>query len=94
MGLSLAVRGADRVYRWAGDEFAIVFPNTTAAEGRPGRRARPRCTIAASSTTSQGEPLLVSYGVAQLSDGDPVDLIDVADEALLAYKSARPPLPN
>lgn len=93
MGLTLAVRGADRVYRWAGDEFALVFPDTTASEAALVAE-RARRTIAASSTTSQGEPLLVSYGVAQLSDGDPVDLIDAADEALLAYKGARPPLPN
>jgi diguanylate cyclase (GGDEF)-like protein len=93
MGLAMAVRGADRVYRWAGDEFAIVFPDTTAGEAALVAE-RARRTIAASSTTSHGEPLLVSYGVAQLADGDPVDLIDVADEALMAYKSARPPLPN
>ena len=87
------MRGADRVYRWAGDEFAIVFPDTTAGEAALVAE-RARRTIAASSNTSQGEPLLVSYGVAQLTDGDPVELIDAADEALMAYKSARPPLRN
>src|SRR3954468_18415777 len=30
--LQLGVRGSDRAYRWAGDEFAVLFPNTTAAE--------------------------------------------------------------
>jgi diguanylate cyclase (GGDEF)-like protein len=93
IGLTMAVRGADRVYRWAGDEFAVVFPDTTAAEAAlVAERARHQ--IAASSNTSQGEPLLISYGVAQLTEGDPLDLVDVADEALLAYKSARPPLRN
>jgi diguanylate cyclase (GGDEF)-like protein len=93
IGLTMAVRGADRVYRWAGDEFAVVFPDTTAGEAAlVAERARRQ--IAASANTSLGEPLLISYGVAQLMEGDPVELIDVADAALLAYKSARPPLRN
>jgi diguanylate cyclase (GGDEF)-like protein len=93
IGLTLAVRGADRVYRWAGDEFAIVFPDTTAGEAAlVSERARGQ--IAAAANTSLGEPLMISYGVAQLMEGDPVELIDVADAALLAYKSARPPLRN
>jgi diguanylate cyclase (GGDEF)-like protein len=91
--LELAVRGSDRAYRWAGDEFALLLPDTTAAEAAAVcERARAR--TAATAHTSQGEPLWVSYGVAQLEEGDPAALIEEADRALLAYKAARPALPN
>jgi diguanylate cyclase (GGDEF)-like protein len=87
--LQLAVRGSDRPFRWAGDEFAVLFPNTTAGE------AAVICERVCARTvdhgrTCAGDSLCVSYGVAQLDDGDPTALIDAADKALLAYKSARP----
>jgi diguanylate cyclase (GGDEF)-like protein len=91
--LQLGVRGSDRAYRWAGDEFAVLFPNTTAAEAAVvAERIRHR--TAGSAFTSAGEPVLVSYGVAQLEDGDPETLLAAADVALFEYKTARPPLPN
>jgi diguanylate cyclase (GGDEF)-like protein len=91
--LQLSVRGSDRVYRWAGDEFAVLFPDTRAAEAAVVAE-RMRTYAASSAHTSQGEPLLVSYGVAQLEDGDPTGLVEAADRALLAYKAARAPLRN
>jgi diguanylate cyclase (GGDEF)-like protein len=93
VGVALAVRGIDAVFRWAGDEFAVIFPNTTAGEAAVVSE-RARRAVAGAAHTSNGEPLLVSYGVAQLEDGDPRKLIESADAALLAYKAARPPLPN
>jgi diguanylate cyclase (GGDEF)-like protein len=87
--LQLGVRGHDRAYRWAGDEFAVVFPDTTAAEAAlVAERIRSRA--AASAVTSHGEALVVSYGVAQLEDGDPEELMRAADAALFEYKAARP----
>jgi diguanylate cyclase (GGDEF)-like protein len=87
----MGVRGADRAFRWAGDEFAVLFPNTNAAEaGVVCERVRRR--TAASALTSQGEPLLVSYGVAELVDGDPTKLVATADTALFNFKSAQPAL--
>jgi diguanylate cyclase (GGDEF)-like protein len=89
--LLMGVRGSDRAYRWAGDEFAVLFPNTTADEAAAVcERLRDRA--AASSFTSHGEPLLLSYGVAELVDGDPVTLLTTADTALFNFKAARPEL--
>jgi diguanylate cyclase (GGDEF)-like protein len=91
--LELGVRGSDRAYRWAGDEFAVLFPDTTAAEAAV-IAERIRLRAAASAFTSEGEPILISYGVAQLEEGDPDALLQAADIALFQYKAARPPLPN
>src|SRR3954470_805061 len=91
--LQMGVRGSDRAYRWAGDEFAVLFPDTTVEEAAAVCQ-RVRSHAAANAFTSQGEPLLVSFGVADLADGDPLALIAAADDALLAHKLARPALKN
>jgi len=93
VALQLGVRGSDRTYRWAGDEFVVLFPNTTAADAVTVCE-RVRTQAAASAYTSQGEPLLLSYGVAELTGVDPLELIAAADAALLAHKGERPKLPN
>jgi diguanylate cyclase (GGDEF)-like protein len=86
------VRGADRAYRWAGDEFAVLLPETTAAEAAVvAERVRG---AAASAHTCDGDPLLISYGVSELADGDPERLLRTADVALFQHKAARPPLLN
>ena len=91
--LQLSVRGADRAFRWAGDEFAVVFPNTGAAEATTVAE-RIRSNVAECAQTSVGDPLSLSYGVAQLFDDDPESLIRAADVALFQHKSARPELAN
>jgi diguanylate cyclase (GGDEF)-like protein len=93
MALQMGVRGSDRAYRWAGDEFAVLFPNTT-AEDAAAVCERVRRHAAASAYTIQGEPLLVSFGAAELTGGDPLALIAAADAALLAHKLERPALKN
>ena len=85
--LQVVVRGSDRAYRWAGDEFAVLFPNTTAAEAAVVcERIRFRVGGA---RTSAGDPLRISYGVAQLDGGDPESLVAAADQSLMTYKAAR-----
>jgi diguanylate cyclase (GGDEF)-like protein len=87
--LRLSVRGGDLVFRWAGDEFAALFPNTGAADAKAVAE-RVRSNVAASAQTSVGEPLIVSYGVAQQFDDDPESLVRAADVALFGNKAARP----
>jgi diguanylate cyclase (GGDEF)-like protein len=93
LALQIGVRGSDRAYRWAGDEFAVLFPNTSAEEAAVVCR-RVRSRTAASAFTRQGEPMLMSFGVAELQDGDPLRLVADADAALMEFKRARPSLPN
>ena len=93
LALQLGVRGTDRAFRWAGDEYAVLFPGTTAAEATAVCE-RIRRRTAASAVTSQGEALMVSYGVAELEEGDPLSLIARADDALMESKRERPALKN
>ena len=83
------VRAADRCYRWAGDEFVVLLPDTPVDEakrvcGRIATAVRRACA------TSAGEPLQVTCGTAQLGGGSsPVDLLRAADLALIAKKRAK-----
>jgi diguanylate cyclase (GGDEF)-like protein len=86
--LKLVVRTADRCFRWAGDEFAVILPDTTAEEAAV-VRARLVEQVRSSCHTSFGEPLMISIGVAELGEGDMVSLMATADEDLLAQKAAR-----
>jgi diguanylate cyclase (GGDEF)-like protein len=83
------VRAADRCFRWAGDEFVILLPDTPADEakrvcGRISTAVRRSCA------TSAGDPLRVTCGASQLEEGTgPVDLLRAADLALIAKKRAK-----
>ena len=83
------VRAADRCFRWGGDEFVVLLPDTPHAEAK---RVGGRLSTAVrrSCATSTGEPLRISCGCAELGeDGDPIDLMRAADLALMTKKRAR-----
>jgi diguanylate cyclase (GGDEF)-like protein len=84
-----AVRTSDRCFRWAGDEFVVMLPDTPRAEAD---EAATRICAAVASRCSRpdGSPLGASYGAAQsVEDGDTADLLAAADMLLMAAKSAR-----
>ena len=77
-----AARSADRVYRYGGDEFALVLPQATVAEGaRVAERVR---RAVARLTTADPSPVTISIGVAAIpADAtDRATLISAADTAL------------
>lgn len=88
--LDVVMREADRCYRWAGDEFAAILPDT-GAEGAAVVRDRIVAQVCSSCFTSYGEALLVTCGVAELGEGDALSLVAAADEDLLTRKAGSRP---
>jgi diguanylate cyclase (GGDEF)-like protein len=80
------VRGSDHVFRWGGDEFAALLPDTDEA-GAATMVQRLRSAVAALKTP--GPDLALSVGVAVQTPGDPLDddaLLSRADAAMYAAK--------
>jgi diguanylate cyclase (GGDEF)-like protein len=77
--VAAALRGADLSFRWAGDEFALILPGATWAEAS-----------AVAARVAGSLRVGISFGCAELASGmGAIELLDAADCALRACKSAR-----
>lgn len=77
--VAAALRGADLCFRWAGDEFALILPGAGMEEA---------CAVAARVAASLR--VGISFGCAELEPGmGAIELLELADGALRAHKSAR-----
>ena len=86
--MTVSVRDADRVYRYGGDEFAILVPDVTAVGAR---EIADRVRDAVARQTSTFGPVVTStVGIARYpDDGDGKDeLVAAADRALYLAKPA------
>lgn len=89
--LSAGLRLTDVIGRYGGEEFCLMFPNTTLAEASDlAERLRIRIGIEAGSRVrmTSGLTLTTSIGVSTTALGarTPLELIDQADNALYAAK--------
>ncbi len=87
--LERSVRAGDRCFRWAGDEFAALLPDTD-HEGALQLLERVAEHVSATCERPDGRPLEITYGVGQLTEevrSD--DLVGIADVDLMGRKSAK-----
>jgi diguanylate cyclase (GGDEF)-like protein len=88
-GLRRHVRSYDLVVRLGGDEFLCALPGVNEAE------ARGRLADLAAELRMAEPPRSVSFGLAELRDGEsPDSLIDRADHALLATRGGEMTVPG
>ena len=81
------VREGDRCFRWGGDEFAILLPDSGAADADE-LAERLRRRVEGSCLRPDGDPLRIETGSAELRPGmDGEDLLGGADLALMAAKA-------
>lgn len=87
--LKATLRQYDTCYRWGGDEFALLLPDTTVADTE---QAAFRVAAAVGECRDAGgDRLRITCAASQLTDEmiDGDDLLAAADEALLERKRAR-----
>ena len=86
--LGRSMRSEDRSFRWGGDEFAVLLPETGYEEARDALE-RITSAVESSCTRPDGHPLTISFGVAELDGESSADeLVGRADLALMSRKSA------
>jgi diguanylate cyclase (GGDEF)-like protein len=79
-------RRADGVYRYGGDEFAAILPDTDIATSY---LAAERCRQAVAKVMCEGEPVYVSIGTAEFSTGRKAEeLVAKAEIALFRAKES------
>jgi diguanylate cyclase (GGDEF)-like protein len=87
--LSAAARAGDQVFRWGGDEFAVLLPGSTAEQAAVVMR-RLEDTVRSEVRDPNGQPVDITFGWAA---GGPDlglrELTDRADTMLLARKAQR-----
>jgi len=84
--VSARKRTLDRLFRYGGEEFVLLLPDTAAADALA---VAERLRALVQATPMVDEPVTVSIGVAGLDDGQTQDLwLRRADSVLYAAKNA------
>ncbi|MFC3120221.1 GGDEF domain-containing protein [Agaribacter flavus] len=85
--MSKRLRRTDKIYRLGGEEFGILMKNCSLDDGLV--LARDLREFVAENRSDKLPPYTMSFGVAELSEGESVtDWVERADKALYASKDA------
>ncbi|WP_445150950.1 GGDEF domain-containing protein [Baekduia sp. Peel2402] len=83
------VRLPDACFRWGGDEFVVLLPDTPLTDAEQVAE-RISATVFGHVTTASGEPVRITFGCAERVEHQTgARLLAIADAALLAAKSAQ-----
>jgi diguanylate cyclase (GGDEF)-like protein len=84
-----SIRAGDRAFRWGGDEFAVLLPDTD-YNGAEVAAATVYAEVMRACADARGRPLSVSAGIAE-ADGPTKfeELVDIADMELMARKREK-----
>jgi diguanylate cyclase (GGDEF)-like protein len=90
--LRTTVRVGERCFRWGGDEFAVLLPDS--GEGDAAALARRiEDAVSGSHCGPHGEPLTLTVGYAEIGgESTAADAVSAADAVLLALKGRQPPV--
>ncbi len=81
-----SIRAADQAFRWGGDEYAVLLPDTDYA-GAEVAAATIYAEVMRSCSDARGRPLSVSAGVAEANgEIQTAELIERADMEMMARK--------
>jgi diguanylate cyclase (GGDEF)-like protein len=84
--LRSSTRGLDRCFRWGGDEFVVVLPDTDHADAED-LAARLRRAVHTQCLRPDGSALSVATGTAEATPGmNAQELLETADLALMGSK--------
>ena len=84
-----SVRAGDSCFRWGGDEFAVLLPDTD-RDTAFGVLQRTAERLGASCRAPHGATLEFSFGAAEVvPDGSSEDLLSMADLALMEQKLSK-----
>jgi diguanylate cyclase (GGDEF)-like protein len=84
-----SLRLHDTCFRWGGDEFVAILPDTARAAAEP-LRDRLEAAVAASCSGPRGEPISVACGLTEdTATTDVAELLAAADREMLARKGKQ-----
>ena len=88
--ISASLRETDRLFRWGGEEFILLMPNTSVS-GAAGVAERVRANLAASPYVHEGEliSLTISLGVDSWDNSKDVDTLLCNVDARLYWAKAQ-----